>query len=76
MCGPSSDGGDLVTTETPISILVLTALRCGLVTHAGVRAEDLCHPVAAAGGLYVSHMRGGYEANSAEGIVEMTAIAQ
>lgn len=35
----------------------------------------LCVPVARAGGMYVSHMRGGYEANSAEGIDEITAIA-
>ncbi|GAB3523342.1 N-acyl-D-amino-acid deacylase family protein [Arthrobacter monumenti] len=35
----------------------------------------LCLPVARAGGVYVSHMRGGYEANSAEGIDEIAAIA-
>ncbi|SEB35886.1 N-acyl-D-amino-acid deacylase [Paramicrobacterium humi] len=35
----------------------------------------LCVPVARAGGVYVSHMRGGYEANSAEGITEIAAIA-
>ncbi|MCW4459234.1 amidohydrolase family protein [Microbacterium sp. MPKO10] len=32
-------------------------------------------PVAQAGGVYISHMRGGYEANSAEGIDEIAAIA-
>lgn len=37
---------------------------------------DLCRPVASAGGVYMSHMRGGYEANSAEGITEMIEIAQ
>lgn len=36
----------------------------------------LCAPVAAAGGVYVSHMRGGYEANSAAGIDEIAAIAR
>jgi len=36
----------------------------------------LCVPVARAGGVYVSHMRGGYEANSAAGIAEMVEIAQ
>lgn len=36
----------------------------------------LCEPVAASGGVYVSHMRGGYEANSAEGIDEITQIAR
>lgn len=35
----------------------------------------LCMPVAAAGGLYVTHMRGGYEANSAAGISEIAHIA-
>ncbi|MGI9822648.1 N-acyl-D-amino-acid deacylase family protein [Agromyces sp. Marseille-Q5079] len=36
----------------------------------------LAEPVAAAGGVYVSHMRGGYEANSAAGIAEIEAIAR
>ncbi|HWK78993.1 N-acyl-D-amino-acid deacylase family protein [Microbacterium sp.] len=36
----------------------------------------LCAPVAAAGAVYVSHMRGGYEANSAAGIDEIAAIAR
>ncbi|MBT2513644.1 amidohydrolase family protein [Arthrobacter sp. ISL-30] len=35
----------------------------------------LCEPVARAGGVYVTHMRGGYEANSAEGIDEIAAIS-
>lgn len=35
----------------------------------------LCIPVARAGGVYVSHMRGGYEANSAAGIAEMVDIS-
>lgn len=35
----------------------------------------LTRPVAAAGGVYVTHMRGGYEANSAAGIDEIGAIA-
>lgn len=35
----------------------------------------LCVPVARRGGVYVSHMRGGYEANSAEGVAEMARIA-
>lgn len=34
----------------------------------------LCAPVARARALYVSHMRGGYESNSAEGIDEIAAI--
>ena len=35
----------------------------------------LCEPVARAGGVYVSHMRGGYEANAAAGIQEIASIA-
>lgn len=36
----------------------------------------LAEPVAAVGGVYVSHLRGGYEANSAAGIGEMAEIAR
>jgi len=36
----------------------------------------LAEPVAAAGAVYVSHLRGGYEANSAAGIAEVEAIAR
>lgn len=35
----------------------------------------LCAPVATAGGVYVTHMRGGYEANTAAGIGEIAEIA-
>ena len=35
----------------------------------------LCAPVARAGGIYVTHMRGGYEANSAAGIDEIARIS-
>lgn len=35
----------------------------------------LCVPVARAGGVYVTHMRGGYEANTAAGIREIAVIA-
>jgi N-acyl-D-amino-acid deacylase len=35
----------------------------------------LCSPVARSGGVYVSHMRGGYEANAAAGIAEIIEIA-
>ncbi len=35
----------------------------------------LCVPVARSGGVYVSHMRGGYETNSAAGIAEIARIA-
>lgn len=36
----------------------------------------LCRPVADAGGLYVTHLRGGYEENSAAGIAEVVAICR
>ncbi|WP_427170461.1 N-acyl-D-amino-acid deacylase family protein [Arthrobacter sp. 92] len=35
----------------------------------------LCAPVADAGGIYVTHMRGGYEANSGTGVSEIAHIA-
>jgi len=34
----------------------------------------LCAPVAAVGGLYVTHMRGGYETNTAAGVREVVSI--
>lgn len=36
----------------------------------------LCAPVADAGAIYVSHMRGGYEANSASGLDEIAEICK
>lgn len=36
----------------------------------------LCRPVAAEGAVYVSHMRGGYEANSAAGLDEIATICR
>jgi len=35
----------------------------------------LCRPVAEAGGIYVTHMRGGYERNAPIGITEVSQIA-
>jgi N-acyl-D-amino-acid deacylase len=35
----------------------------------------LCRPVASAGGIYVTHMRGGYESNAPLGIAEVAEIA-
>jgi len=35
----------------------------------------LCRPVAAVGGIYVTHMRGGYESNASIGVQETAAIA-
>ncbi|WP_309127289.1 amidohydrolase family protein [Microbacterium sp.] len=36
----------------------------------------LCAPVARAGGVYVTHMRGGYESNTAAGIAEVADISR
>ncbi|WP_431801054.1 N-acyl-D-amino-acid deacylase family protein [Microbacterium sp. bgisy203] len=36
----------------------------------------LCEPVAAAGGLHVTHMRGGYETNTAAGLAEIAEICR
>ncbi|GAA2093132.1 amidohydrolase family protein [Microlunatus panaciterrae] len=36
----------------------------------------LCAPVAAAGGVYVTHMRGGYEDNAAAGVDEVVEICR
>jgi N-acyl-D-amino-acid deacylase len=36
---------------------------------------ELCKPVALAGGIYVTHMSGGYEANSAAGVDEIARIS-
>lgn len=36
----------------------------------------LCVPVARAGGVYVTHMRGGYESNTAVGIAEVADISR
>lgn len=58
---------------------------CGLSTgldylpgqHADVaELSALCRPVALAGGVYVTHMRGGYEHNSAAGVAEVRQICQ
>lgn len=46
----------------------------GIFQHAEELAA-LCVPVARAGAVYVSHMRGGYEANAAAGIDEIASIA-
>jgi N-acyl-D-amino-acid deacylase len=47
----------------------------GLFADAGEIAA-LCRPVAAVGGLYVTHMRGGYEDNSAAGLAEVVDICR
>ena len=47
----------------------------GIFQHADEIAS-LCEPVARSGGVYVSHMRGGYESNTAAGISEMVDISR
>ncbi|GAA5208200.1 N-acyl-D-amino-acid deacylase family protein [Microbacterium kyungheense] len=54
-------------------------LSTGLDYVPGVFADaeelaGLCVPLASAGALYVTHMRGGYEANTAAGLAEVVAI--
>lgn len=56
-------------------------LSSGLDYVPGVFADTaelagLCSPVAAAGALYVTHMRGGYETNTAAGLAEVIAICR
>lgn len=46
----------------------------GIFATAGEIAA-VCGPVAEAGGIYVTHMRGGYEANSGTGVSEIVHIA-
>ncbi|HKU12309.1 MAG TPA: amidohydrolase family protein [Sinomonas sp.] len=43
---------------------------------AAAEIAALCAPVALAGGVYVTHMRGGYETNSGAGIDEIAGIAK
>lgn len=47
----------------------------GIFQSAGEIAA-LCGPVARAGGVYVTHMRGGYESNSAAGVDEIIEIVR
>ncbi|MBN9176174.1 MAG: amidohydrolase family protein [Microbacterium sp.] len=56
-------------------------LSTGLDYVPGIFAEAteiaaLCAPVARAGGLYVTHMRGGYETNAAAGLAEIADICR
>ncbi|MDQ0574529.1 N-acyl-D-amino-acid deacylase family protein [Agromyces albus] len=84
--GRSTDAAASAELEAMTSLVAdgLAAGALGLSTGLdyvpGIFAEtdELAHlvePVAAAGGVYVSHLRGGYEANSAAGVAELEAIA-
>lgn len=86
-CGRSNAPADTGELDA-MTALVETGMREGAVGLStgldyvpGIFAPSseiaaLCTPVAVAGGVYVSHMRGGYEANSETGISEIAAIAQ
>lgn len=86
-CGRSQEPADDARLEA-MSALVRDGMRDGAVglstgldyvpgIFQGIdEIAALCAPVADAGGVYVSHMRGGYEANSAAGIHEIAAIAR
>ena len=87
VCGRSQHPADDAQREAMIA-LVDEGLRAGAVGLStgldyvpGIfQSTDeiaaLCAPVARAGGVYVSHMRGGYEANTAAGIDEIAAVAR
>ncbi|WP_235861268.1 Rid family hydrolase [Tersicoccus phoenicis] len=86
VCGRSQEAAD-ASQRSAMVALVEQGMRAGAVglssgldyvpglfQDAGELAA-LCGPVARAGGVYVSHMRGGYEKNAAAGIAEITEIA-
>ncbi|GAA1522667.1 N-acyl-D-amino-acid deacylase family protein [Agromyces terreus] len=87
VCGRSTDAAGPAELEAMLALVAdglaegALGLSTGLDYVPGVFATTeelarLTEPVAAAGGVYVSHMRGGYEANSAAGIAEIEAIAR
>lgn len=87
VCGRSSTPADNEQREA-MGALVETGMREGAVGLSsgldyvpGLFADSdeiaaLCVPVARAGGVYVTHMRGGYEANSAAGVEEIVRISK
>ena len=87
VCGRSTDASSPAQLEEMRALVAdgLAAGALGLSTGLdyvpGVFASTaelaaLAEPVAAAGGIYVSHLRGGYEANSRAGTDEAAAIAR
>lgn len=87
VCGRSTDAATPAEL-TRMQALVADGLAAGALGLStgldyvpGVLAETgelarLVEPVAAVGAVYVSHLRGGYEANSGAGIAEVEAIAR
>jgi len=86
VCGRAAGRTDRAARER-MAALVAEGMRDGAVGLStgldyvpGIFADAdeiaaLCAPVAAAGGVYVTHMRGGYEAGSPVGIDEVARIA-
>ncbi|HEY5221475.1 MAG TPA: amidohydrolase family protein [Microbacteriaceae bacterium] len=87
VCGRSSSSASAAQREAMASLVEqgmrdgAVGLSTGLDYVPGIFADAdeiaaLCEPVARAGGVYVTHMRGGYEANSAAGVEEISRIAE
>src|SRR4029453_15943886 len=87
VCGRSTDAASATQLDAMRALVAegpaggALGLSTGLDYVPGVFAPTaelvaLAEPVAAAGAVYVSHMRGGYEANSAAGIAEIAEIAR
>ncbi|MDQ0895266.1 N-acyl-D-amino-acid deacylase family protein [Agromyces ramosus] len=87
VCGRSTDAASAAELERMTALVAdglddgALGLSTGLDYVPGAFATTaelaaIAAPVAGVGGVYVSHMRGGYEANSAAGIAEIAAIAR
>jgi N-acyl-D-amino-acid deacylase len=87
VCGRSREAADASQLASMVGLVAdglregAVGLSTGLDYAPGIfqttqEIAALSVPVARAGGVYVSHMRGGYEANSAAGIDEIVSIAR
>lgn len=87
VCGRSTEAANADRLDAMLALVAegladgAVGLSSGLdyVPGAFATTEELARlaePVAAAGAVYVSHMRGGYESGSATGIDEIRAIAE
>jgi len=87
VCGRSQAPADAAQRAAMVDLVEqgmregAVGLSTGLDYVPGIFADadeiaELCEPVARADGIYVTHMRGGYEANSAAGIDEIARIAE
>ena len=86
VCGRSKTPADAVQRAAMVDLVEegmregAVGLSTGLDYVPGLFASTdeiaaLCAPVASVGGVYVTHMRGGYEANSAAGVEEIARIS-